>query len=70
MVCGTYFLLDSASSFTVIRLCTETPTAGGRIFEKGDEYLLELAYKTQSAFSESFLLPCSNQLVILRQFLL
>jgi hypothetical protein len=35
---------------TVIRLCTETPRAGGRVFETGDEKLLQLAYRTQSAF--------------------
>lgn len=34
----------------VTRLCTETPTAGGRVFETGDEELLRLAYKTKSAF--------------------
>ncbi|KDR68939.1 hypothetical protein GALMADRAFT_28592, partial [Galerina marginata CBS 339.88] len=28
-------------------LCTETPTAGGRVFEVGDEMLLELAHKTE-----------------------
>ncbi|KAI9463259.1 hypothetical protein BJY52DRAFT_74397 [Lactarius psammicola] len=28
-------------------LCTETPTAGGRIFETGDEKLLQFAYKNQ-----------------------
>src|SRR5579863_5665415 len=33
----------------VTRLCTETPTAGGRVFETGDEDLLRLAYKTNSA---------------------
>lgn len=36
--------------FIVSRLCTETPTAGGRIFETGDENLLRLAHETQSAF--------------------
>jgi GTPase SAR1 family protein len=39
---------DSAcASFTVIRLCTKTPAAGGRVFEVGDEKLLQLAHKTQ-----------------------
>ncbi|KAI9445973.1 hypothetical protein H4582DRAFT_519233 [Lactarius indigo] len=28
-------------------LCVETPTAGGRVFEKGDEYLLKFAYEIQ-----------------------
>src|SRR6267142_1808590 len=34
---------------TVSRLCTDTPTAKGRIFETGDENLLRLAHETQSA---------------------
>ncbi len=42
------FPFDPFNSLIVIRLCTETPTAGGRIFEKGDENLLELAHKVQS----------------------
>jgi hypothetical protein len=33
----------------ITRLCTETPTAGGRVFETGDEELLRLAHKTKSA---------------------
>jgi hypothetical protein len=28
----------------------ETPTAGGRVFETGDEKLLEFAYKIQGAY--------------------
>ncbi|KAH9032019.1 hypothetical protein EDB85DRAFT_1286833 [Lactarius pseudohatsudake] len=28
-------------------LCVETPTAGGRVFEKGDEYLLKFAHDIQ-----------------------
>ena len=35
---------------TAIRLCTETPRAGGRIFETGDENLLRLVHDTGSAF--------------------
>jgi hypothetical protein len=31
-------------------LCTETPRAGGRVFETGDEKLLKLARTTESAF--------------------
>ncbi|KAI9456039.1 hypothetical protein BJY52DRAFT_608525 [Lactarius psammicola] len=30
-----------------IWLCTETPPAGGRVFEKGDELLVEFAHKIQ-----------------------
>jgi hypothetical protein len=35
---------------TASRLCTETPVAGGRVFETGDEKLLQLAQQTESAF--------------------
>ena len=35
---------------TATRLCTQAPKAGGRIFETGDEKLLQLAHETQSAF--------------------
>jgi hypothetical protein len=38
------------AELTSSRLCTETPTAGGRVFETGDEKLLQLAYQTESAF--------------------
>ena len=34
----------------VIRLCVETPTAGGRVFETGDEELLKFVQKISSAF--------------------
>lgn len=44
------FLLEpTATPLIVIRLCVETPTAGGRVFEKGDEYLLKYAHEIQSA---------------------
>ena len=51
MVCGAYIfsLIPPANFFAVIRLCTETPTAGGRVFEVGDEELLKLAHETGSA---------------------
>ncbi|KAN0129083.1 hypothetical protein V8E53_013079 [Lactarius tabidus] len=32
-------------------LCTETPTAGGRVFETGDERLLQFAHKNNGTFS-------------------
>ena len=35
---------------TVIRFCVETPTAGGRLFETGDEEILKFAQKIQRAF--------------------
>ena len=38
---------------TAIRLCVETPTAGGRIFEIGDEELLKFVQKISSAFQIS-----------------
>ena len=42
--------------FSVIRLCTETPAAGGRIFETGDEQLLEFAHKKDGAFPTSHMI--------------
>jgi len=36
-----------------IWLCTETPPAGGRVFEKGDELLVEFAAKIQGTFRPS-----------------
>jgi hypothetical protein len=39
-----------SGKLTVTRLCTRAPTAGGRVLENGDERLLELAHKTNSAF--------------------
>ena len=39
-----------SGKLTVTRLCTRAPTAGGRVLEDGDERLLELAHKTNSAF--------------------
>jgi hypothetical protein len=41
---------DSRAELTATRLCVETPRAGWRIFETGDERLLQLAQKIQSAF--------------------
>ena len=54
MVC-TILLWSTNASLTVIRLCTETPTAGGRIFETGDEMLLQFAHENKGAFSISVL---------------
>ncbi|KAH9054722.1 hypothetical protein EDB87DRAFT_1646032, partial [Lactarius vividus] len=34
---------------TIIRLCTETPPAGGRVFEKGDELLVQFAHDNKDA---------------------
>ena len=36
--------------FSVPRLCTETPRAGGRVLEEGDKKLLALAHELQSLF--------------------
>jgi hypothetical protein len=50
------FLLGlGAAPQTVIRLCVETPTAGGRVFETGDEELLKFVQKISSAFSISLI---------------
>ena len=43
------------AKLTASRLCTETPTAGGRVFETGDERLLQLAHQTESAFLTIYL---------------
>ena len=45
--------VSADASSTVIRLCTETPTAGGRVFETGDEKLLQFAHKNQGTFPTS-----------------
>ena len=45
-----YLLGLGAPSETVIRLCLETPTAEGRVFETGDEALLKFVHKISSAF--------------------
>ena len=34
--------------FTLSRLCTETPRAGGRVLEEGDKELLALAHELES----------------------
>ena len=44
-----YLFGPAAASETVIRLCVETPTAGGRVFETGDEALLKFVQKLPSA---------------------
>ncbi|KAF8260580.1 hypothetical protein EI94DRAFT_1480278, partial [Lactarius quietus] len=41
-------------------LCTETPTAGGRVFETGDEKLLQFAHKYQGVFSTSHLITLQS----------
>jgi hypothetical protein len=38
------------AELTVPRLCTDTPTAGGRVLETGDEKLLQLARQAKSTF--------------------
>jgi hypothetical protein len=48
-----FILGPAAASQTVVRLCVETPTAGGRVFETGDEELLKFVQKISSAFSVS-----------------
>ena len=52
MAYGTYVSLETRpTSETVVRLCVETPTAGGRVFETGDEALLKFVQKISSAFT-------------------
>lgn len=49
-----FHLETTVSSRIIIRLCVETPTAGGRVFEKGDEYLLKFAHEIQSTLLTLF----------------
>jgi len=51
--------------FSAIRLCTPTPMAGSRIFETGDEKLLQYANEMKGAFSTS---RCFNRLVIINHW--
>jgi hypothetical protein len=55
MVYGVYISLVFYGYLTIIRLCTETPPAGGRVFEKGDELLVEFAHKIQGTYRPSLL---------------
>jgi len=50
-------------------LCTQTPTAGGRVLEAGDEKLLQLLHQlgTQSASTSPFIGFC-DRLMIINQF--
>jgi hypothetical protein len=58
--CGEDFQRRNQAELTVIRLCTETPRAGERIFEVGDENLLQLAYETQSTFLATTVTPAMH----------
>jgi len=51
--------------FSAIRLGTETPMAGSRIFEMGDEKLLHYAHEKKGAFPTSC---CFNRLVIINHW--
>ena len=56
-----YILGPATDAEAVIRLCVETPTAGGRVFETGDEALLKYVQKISSAFTISrFITPRSG----------
>ena len=48
-----YHLTLCVAPQTAIRLCVETPTAGGRVFETGDEELLKFVQKISSALQVS-----------------
>ena len=50
---GIYISSIICGHLRVIRLCKETPSAGGRLFEMGDEELLRFAHKNQGSFSSS-----------------
>ena len=63
-----FLLRPTDASLTIIRLCTETPTAGSRVFETGDEKLLQFAHENQGAFYTSHLLLLFNLLVTVNQF--
>lgn len=57
MVCGTYISLRSRQRFFHRYQALYKDADGrGRVFEVGDEKLLELAHKTQSTLSTSILL--------------
>jgi len=45
---GTYFLISVYSILIVDRLCIMTPREGARLYQAGDEKLLELARKCES----------------------
>jgi hypothetical protein len=59
-------LYSTSASLTTIRLCTETPPAGGRVFEKGDELLVAFAHEVQGTFRSSVFLY-SDRLAITHQ---
>ena len=61
LLCSTSVIL------TTIRLCTETPPAGGRVFERGDEMLVSFAHERKSAFRSSVFLH-SDRMTIINQF--
>ncbi|KAF8556749.1 hypothetical protein OG21DRAFT_1482810 [Imleria badia] len=52
--------------FTIFRLCTEAPRAGGRVLEEGDQRFLALAHELQTpvvvVFTEHDMLVWSKQL--------
>jgi hypothetical protein len=54
----------------LFRLCIETPTAGGRVFERGDENLLQLVHEhgIQSSLSTSPFTDFCDRLMIVNQF--
>ena len=54
--CVYFFRVHAVTSQTIIRLCVETPTAGGRLFETGDEELVKFAQKIQRAFFDPVIL--------------
>jgi hypothetical protein len=59
-------LYSTGIHLTTIRLCTETPPAGGRVFEKGDELLVAFAHEVQGALRSSVFLN-SDRMAIINQ---
>ena len=58
-----------ASLITTLRLCTETPPAGGRVFEKGDEMLVAFAHEIKGAFFMFLFLSLHSDQLATRQSL-
>lgn len=56
MLCGRYCLEAASDLYSdspselVLRLCIETPTAGARVLEAGEEKFLQLADQIKSMF--------------------
>src|SRR6266702_3518474 len=63
--CEYFSCIFTGTSLTTIRLCTETPPARGRVFKKGNELLVDFAYKHQGTFRPFVFLLHFDRLVIM-----